>query len=158
MRHFLFICSFFLISVATQAQANDLPDPKPYFSAIIVSDLDSSMDWYAKNFGLEVVNKVEMADRGFSQANMKRGGTWIELIQLGSALSQKELLSNQPPKTKIEGYFKFGFTVASFDQWVEFLTKSEVDLYGSVVEDPNSGKRMIIALDPDGNRIQLFEE
>lgn len=158
MRHSLLVISLVLFQLTTQAQVTDLPDPKPYFSAIIVSDLDSSIDWYAKNLGLEIVNKVEMADRGFKQANMKRGGIWIELIELDNARSQKELFADLPPKTKIEGYFKFGFTVASFDKWIQFLTASDAELYGSVLRDPNSEKRMIIVLDPDGNRIQIFEE
>jgi len=35
--------------------------------------------------------------------------------------------------------------------------ESKVDFNGGVVEDPVSGKKMVIILDPDGNRIQLFE-
>ncbi|MEP1094122.1 MAG: VOC family protein [Cyclobacteriaceae bacterium] len=158
MRFLFLTFSFLFLQFVVRSQSADLPDPKPYFSAIIVSDIDTSIEWYSENFGLEVVNKVENEVRGFKQANLKRGAMWIELIELDNASKQAELLKDLPPKTKIEGYFKFGFTVSEFDRWVNFLTDAEVDLYGSVVQDPNSGKRMIIVLDPDGNRIQLFEE
>lgn len=158
MRHLLLTISLLLTQFAVQSQATSLPAPKPYFSAIIVSDIDTSIDWYSENFGLEIVNKVENSEHGFKQANLKRGATWLELIELDNARSQAELVADLPPKTRIEGYFKFGFTVSEFDNWIKFLTEAEVDLYGSVVQDSNSGKRMIIVLDPDGNRIQLFEE
>jgi len=158
MRQLFLTLSFLFLQFAVQSQATNLPAPKPYFSAIIVSDIDTSIEWYSKSFGLEVVNIEENAERGFKQANLKRGAAWIELLELDNASTQAELLKGLPPKTKIEGYFKFGFTVSEFDDWIKFLTEANVDLYGSVVQDSNSGKRMIIVLDPDGNRIQLFEE
>ncbi|MEP5612736.1 MAG: VOC family protein [Cyclobacteriaceae bacterium] len=158
MRTLLISFSILILHVSGHSQASSLPAPKPYFSAIIVSDIAISIEWYTKNFGLEIVNQVENSERGFKQANLKRGSTWLELLELNNARSQSDLLANLPAKTKVEGYFKFGFTVSEFDEWIKFLTAVEVNLYGSVVEDPNSGKRMIIVLDPDGNRIQLFEE
>ncbi len=151
----LILCPLVFTSLA---QSKELSDPQPYFSAIIVADMDTSLDWYTKNFGFEVLSNVDMSDRGFRQANLTRGSALIELIELSSALPQKELLANQPARSRIQGFFKFGFTVADLDSWIDFLEKGEVDFNGSVVEDPNTGKRMIIVLDPDGNRIQLFEE
>lgn len=143
--------------ICAHGQSTSLPDPKPYFSAIIVSDVENSIEWYSKNLGFEVLNRVDMSDRGFKQANLKRGSALVELIELNTAISQAELLQNRPQRSRIQGFFKFGFTVSELDSWVEFLTESGVQFNGSVVEDPNSGQRMVIVLDPDGNRIQLFE-
>lgn len=158
MKKPLLIITFSTIAFLGFTQPDKLSDPEPYFSAIIVENIDTSIDWYGKILGYEIINKVDMSDRGFRQANLKRGDSLLELIELSTALSPAELLSDKPARTRIKGFFKFGFTVSAFDDWMKFLTVSDVNFNGSVVEDPNSGKRMIIMLDPDGNRIQLFEE
>ncbi|NQZ11736.1 MAG: VOC family protein, partial [Algicola sp.] len=113
--------------------------------------------WYHKKLGFELVNRVDMPKRGFSQANLKRQGAFIELIETNKTLNPVELLAGTPKKTKIGGFFKLGFQVADFDLWLKWLTKAQVKLYGTVVKDPVSGKRTVLILDPDGNRIQLFE-
>lgn len=140
------------------SQSDSLPDPEAYFSAIIVNDIESSITWYSNNLGLKLLNKVDSEERGFKQANLKRGNVLIELIELKSSLSQKTLLESHPKKTKIEGFFKFGFRVSEFDKWVAALKKSKVEFYGDVVTDDLSGRRMLIINDPDGNRIQIFEK
>ncbi len=158
MKKVILITTFSLLVFVGIAQTSSLPDPKPYFTAIIVENIDASIDWYGKTLGYEVINQNDMSDRGFRQANLQRGNALLELIELSSAASPAELLKDQPPRTRIQGLFKIGFTVSSFDEWIKFLTDEEVEFNGSVVNDPNSGKQMIIILDPDGNRIQLFEE
>ena len=147
-----------LISFISYSQNESLPKPEAYFSAIIVNDIDTSIIWYSNNFGFKVLNKIASKERGFKQANLKCGNILIELIELKSSLSPKNLLKNHPKKTKIDGFFKFGFLVSEFDNWVKFLKQSKVEFYGTVVIDDQSGKKMVLVKDPDGNRIQLFEK
>ncbi len=155
MKHTVPILILILLSL-TQAKAQDksLPDLTPYFSAFIVSSIDSSIFWYQDILGFELINKTENAERGFYQANLMRGKTLIELIQLNGTLSQNEA----SPNARIEGIFKVGFKVKDFDSWVKYLEEKQVTFRGSVVNDPISGKEMVIILDPDGNRIQFFEQ
>jgi hypothetical protein len=77
---------------------------------------------------------------------------------LNNSLSVTEILKNHPKKTKIDGFFKFGFLVSEFEKWVTHLEQCKVEFYGTVVADPISKKRMVLIKDPDGNRIQLFEK
>ena len=150
-----------LLAISTSfsyGQITSLPKPEAYFSAIIVSDIEASITWYSKSFGFTVINKVASEERGFKQANLQCGKILIELIELTSSVSPKNLLKNHPKKTKIDGFFKFGFLVSEFEKWVTHLKQLEVEFYGSVVTDPNSKKRMLLVKDPDGNRIQLFEK
>ncbi|MBO6524105.1 MAG: VOC family protein [Balneolaceae bacterium] len=50
-----------------------------------------------------------------------------------------------------------GFKIQNFDSWVKYLREKQVSFRGDVVNDPISGKKMVVVLDPDGNRIQFFE-
>lgn len=149
-RSFLLIL-FLLSGLNVKAQEQSLPDPQPYFMAFIVSDIDSSIAWYQEVFGLVQQNYVSNEERGFKQANLSRADMLVELIELNRAVSQD-------PSQRYEGIFKVGLLVSEFDRWVEFLRKKEVQLFGDVMTDPITNRRMIILFDPDGNRIQLFEK
>lgn len=152
------IILFFLFPLVGNAQSEALPDPEPYFSAIIVDNIDTSIEWYTTILGFEVLNKVELTERGIAQANLKRGTIAMELIELDSAISRDELVTMNPDFKRIQGIFKIGFSVESFNDWVTFLETSNVTFNGSVVVDEQSGKKMVIIKDPDGNSIQLFEK
>lgn len=146
---------FFTLLLSAQTKSES---PQPYFSAIIVSDINASMSWYESHFGFEKVNLIENEARGFKMGNMKNDGAWIEFIELASTLMPNDIIKDKPRGTRIGGYFKFGFTVQDLDAWVAKLKKANVTFRGDVVTDPLSKMRMIIVLDPDGNRVQLFEK
>jgi len=147
-----------LFPFSSYAQSKPTQDLEAYFSAIIVSDLDSSITWYSSSLGFEVVNKVESTERGFKQSNLKSGNTLLELIELDRAVSLKDTVSNYSDKMRIIGFFKIGFLVTDFDKWIDRLTNNSVDFSGNVVTDSITGKRMVIITDPDNNRIQIFEK
>jgi len=152
----LLIVTFF--SFTSQAQNDTLPDMESYFTALIVQNIDSSIYWYKDVLGFEVLNKLESEERGFKQANLSRGNTLIELIEIQAAVSPEEVIPYYSPKTRIIGFFKTGFLVSDFDRWMAHLTRLKVHFHGEVVADNISGKKMIIVKDPDGNRIQIFEK
>ncbi len=147
-----------LISFKGFSQDKPLPSPEAYFSAIIVSDIESSIDWYSNVFGFKVLSNVESEERGFKQANLKCDNILVELLELKSALTPENVLENYPKGSKINGFFKFGFIVSEFDAWVEHLKELNVEFHGNVVIDPLVNKKMLIVKDPDGNRIQIFEK
>lgn len=142
----------------SQNDSNLLSDPEAYFSALIVSDIDNSISWYAKNLGFKILNKNEIQEMEFKQANLKRGNIMIELIELNSAVSPKNVIPNHNNKTRIVGFFKIGFFVSGFEKWTNHLIQRKVNFHGKVVIDNISGKKMMIIKDPDGNRIQIFEK
>lgn len=150
------LCLFLTSSL--WAQEVERPNLQPYFVAIIVSDLDSSLNWYQKKLGFTIENELRLPERGLGQANLTNGQMKLELIELATALAPSESIPDYGPKTKLQGLFKFGFTTPDFDEWMEYLQQQEVSFQGDVVQDPVRRVRMIIVLDPDGNRIQLFEE
>lgn len=158
MKRILLIICLALLSLNGLSQEDSLPELNPYFSAIIVSDIDTSINWYVKHFGFKLINRSDANNKDFQQANLERHNSLLELIEIKTSVKTDELLKDYPKRTLIEGYFKFGFVVSDFDSWLEHLNQSEVELHGSVVTNSLNGKRMLIVKDPDGNRIQLFEK
>jgi catechol 2,3-dioxygenase-like lactoylglutathione lyase family enzyme len=150
-----FLASFFVVACTTQPE---IPDLTPNFSAVIVNDMDISILWYQEKLGFEVVDKVDNEERGFRQANLSRDMNRLELIQLDTAIKASELLDQHGPRARLTGFLKIGYSVSDFDTWTAHLNENQADINGRIVSDPDSGKRMAVYLDPDGNRIQIFEK
>ncbi len=149
----------FTVSLLLAAQLSYTQSPaQPYFSAIIVSNLDSAMAWYTQVFKLDTLSQLDLPERGIRIANLQGERMLLELIEFEQLLTPTGVLSEAPKGTRLSGWFKYGFAVPDFDEWMEHLKAQEVTFYGEVVTDPNLDKRMIIVLDPEGNRLQFFEE
>ena len=162
MNHFI-SCSLviylsFFISPLLYVQQDLLPDLDANFAALIVRDLDTSLQWYQQLFGYVLIDQIDRPQIGLRQANLKIGGNHLELIQLASAVDPITLLAKESSSSRFVGFFKFGYKVGEFDHWLEKLQSLGHQTDDQVVADPLSGKRMIVFRDPDGNRIQLFEE
>jgi hypothetical protein len=57
----------------------------------------------------------------------------------------------------VQGIFKFGLPVASFDSIVEVLRERSVVFVGSVFEDRTFAVRSLVIEDNSGIGVQLFE-
>lgn len=88
MRYFCLTFIFLIPIEDLFCQKTFLSDPQPYFSAFIVSNIDSSASWYQDILGFELITITENKERGFYQSNLRRGESLIELIQLSGTLSQ----------------------------------------------------------------------
>ena len=126
----------------------------PFFSALIVSDIDAAIHWYTDVFSLKLHNKTENRERGFKQANMGNDDMLIELVELKSSRSRKEV---EQQGSRVAGYYKLGFAVSDFDAWHQKLKVKGVEFFGRTVTDVVSGKRTFLVKDVDGNTIQFFE-
>jgi len=158
MKKLKFIVILIWIPFLSYSQNESQPDIEAYFSAMIVNDIETSINWYSNVMGFIVLDKTESQERGFIQSNLKRENILIELIELEFAVTAKDVVPNYNEKTRIVGFFKTGFLVSDFDKWINHLTNQKVNFHGNVIADNISGKRMIIIKDPDGNRIQIFEK
>jgi catechol 2,3-dioxygenase-like lactoylglutathione lyase family enzyme len=152
MRNLLII---FLLATGTISRSQEF---KPYFSAIVVKNIDSSLAWYKKVLGVELRNRTDAPERGFIQANLHNKEMLIELIQVVGSLSKEKILNDQPPKTGIQGYMKFGFVVKDIDGLFNRLKAENIKFTGRMVTDPVNNKKTFLVNDPDDNLIQFFEQ
>ncbi|MDH3648398.1 MAG: hypothetical protein OEQ53_01890, partial [Saprospiraceae bacterium] len=59
---------------------------EPFFSAIIVTEMDSALLWYKETLGFSVVNQQRREEFGLKQANLKHGQATLELIEINEAI------------------------------------------------------------------------
>lgn len=122
--YFLF---YFLIGLLKtgQGQSINISEPQPFFMAINVSNIDTTIHWYQQNLGMILKNKLDVPERGFKQANLERSHLQIELVELSSSLSGKELLQKKNSGKSIQGFIKFDFKVKDIDNWYSYLNKKK---------------------------------
>lgn len=132
-----------------------------------VSNLTESIKFYRDVIGLEMVSLAER-DEDFSSsvtgiagaklniAYMKAPNCSIELIEYtGAAGVRLNTVTNNIGSTHV------CFNVKCFDTWVEHLKKHDVRFRGnlcSVPAGPNKGKKVVYAIDNDGNNLEFIEE
>jgi len=142
-----------LISIAniTYSQGGEKPgstsnsfSPDHYFSAVIVKNIDSSVSWYQSVLGLKARFLI-----------LESPQIVIEIIENSDWLDPKKLLEGKPEGTRIYGYFKIGFKIASMDNFLEHLKKLNITVPRIYKDD--SGKRNFLVDDPDKNLVQFFE-
>ena len=125
---------------------------------MVVSNIDSSIAWYKKVFGLQLRNRTDAPERGFIQANLHNKEMLIELIQVDSSLSLSRILEKHPQKTRVRGFMKFGFVVKDIEDLYRKLKDQNIKFTGRMVTDPVNNKRTFLVNDPDDNLIQFFEQ
>ena len=133
-------------------------DMKPYFSAVVVNNIDSSIAWYTKVLGLKLRDRTDAPERGFRQANLLKDDMLIELIEVDSSLAEKEILEKYPPRTRMRGFMKIGFSVQDIDGLFSLLKQQNIKFTGRMVTDPVNNKKTFLINDPDDNLIQFFEK
>ena len=125
-----------------------------YFSALIVRNIDSSVNWYQSVLGLKT-RFLPGTPQGIKVAIMESPQIVLEVIENNAWLDPKEFLKGKPEGTRLQGYFKIGFKVIAMDSFIEHLNKLNISIPRIYKDD--SGKRNFLVEDPDKNLVQFFE-
>jgi len=139
-----------------QPLAQESALPVPYFSAVIVSNVDSSKHWYTALFDLKVKNEMHDSKSGYDIVILQNENLLLELLQLKESLSRKELLKTSPANTPLQGHFKFGFKVNAMNTFLKKLESLNI-VVPQIWTDLDTKKRNFLISDPDGNLLQFFE-
>ena len=130
---------------------------RPYFSAIVVKNAETSSTWYQSLLGLERINVNENLQRGSKIIVLSSEDLLLEIIEVKAQVKREDVLLGKPENTLIQGFTKIGFKVSDMDAYIQKLIELKVNFFGDVYTDPVSGKRSLLIQDPDTNLIQLFE-
>jgi len=128
----------------------------PFFSAIIVKNVDTSTAWYQAVFDMKIKNRINDTERGFRVVIMEHSSFLLELIENKSWPDQKQLLFGKPDGTRIQGFFKIGFSVTDLDSCLKHLAFLKI-IPDRIYTDSETKKRNFLIEDPDKNLIQFFE-
>src|SRR5688572_28113004 len=110
MKHVIIIALFVGVTHITMAQQSSPPFAyQPSFSAIVVSNVDASAEWYKKVFGLTTGKQLNEVNLGIKIVVLESPNFSVELLEFQGSLIRKDLLHGKPEHTEIQGYLKMGF-------------------------------------------------
>jgi len=80
----------------------------PYWLALTVADAEASADWYRDHLGFEVIDRMDLPERGVHIRFLKRDGFHLEIVQRGDSFAVADKVPQDFKKSQVRGYFKFG--------------------------------------------------
>jgi|SRR6187397_488223 len=154
MKNKIILLVFIAVANAAHSQQSASFQVDSYFSALIVKNIDSSVNWYQSVLGLKT-RFLPGTPQGIRVAIMESPQIVLEIIENNAWLDPKEFLKGKPEGTRLQGYFKIGFKVIAMDSFIEHLNKLNIPI-PRIYKD-ESGKRNFLVEDPDKNLVQFFE-
>ena len=113
---------------------------------IIVADVEASVDFYTRHFGFELLNSFP------AFADVQRGH--LRLLLSGPMSSAAQPMSDGE-RPEPGGWNRIHFIVDDLEAEIARLKSAGVEFRNAVVSGP--GGAQVLALDPSGNLIELFQ-
>ncbi|MBS1531562.1 MAG: hypothetical protein JSU01_14745 [Bacteroidetes bacterium] len=86
---FLLLCMSCCFTAMAQTNSSGPFDYRPYFSAVIVSNIDTSAKWYEALLGLTVKNTINDPGNGYKVVTLESRVFLMELLQLDGSIAKK---------------------------------------------------------------------
>ncbi len=116
--------------------------------AIICSDKESALDFYANKLGFPIIRETFRSDRDDWKIDLQMGNSEIELF----------IMKNHPKRPSPEAYGlrHIAFRVASVDDMVAELARKGIECE-PIRFDSITGEKATFFKDPDGLPIEIHE-
>jgi len=153
---------FLLMITAACAVRPQIPEasarsqPAVQFWAVSVADAALIADWYEKHFGFRTVEQTTLSG-GARTRVLQSDFAILELVEVPEAKALSEIAPQMGRRFLVHGVFKVGIFVTDLESTVQRLRESGVTFRGGIINDTNLKVRTILAIDPEGNTVQLFE-
>lgn len=152
------MCALLLFGTLACASAPHASQQQPsvaHFWAVSVADIEKVGDWYEEHLHFRTV-KVASLPNGSQTRVLQNGPEVVELVKVSAAKPLKELVPTMERRLLLHGVFKVGISVTDLDDVVRRMRGAGVTFRGEIVTDTDLRTRTILAVDPEGNIVQLF--
>jgi catechol 2,3-dioxygenase-like lactoylglutathione lyase family enzyme len=136
---------------------NVAPQFQPYFSAVVVKNLNESQKWYQSVLNLKIKTDMNDPSHSYHIVILESSNYMVEILELKGSMDRDEALKGKPKGTEVQGHFKIGFKIANVNDWVRHLKSLGIDV-PQIWTDQAIGKKNFLVKDPDGNLVQFFEQ
>lgn len=122
---------------------------KIHHVALIVRDIERSLDFYQNQLGFKLINKIFRTERESWKVDIRLGEIQLELFTFPGAPSR-------PSYPEALGLRHLAFSVENIDEYYEELSKKGVKLEEKRV-DHLTGKKFFFFSDPDDQPLEVYE-
>ena len=131
--------------VAAQESTAWIPEVRaPFYFAVLVTDVDRSVEWYSARLGLQLVYDTRAEDGRWRIANLENEQIFVEIIRDDRARAVEDAL----------GIAKVGFQVPDVDAVADRIERDTGER-PRVLDFARHNVRILQVNDPDGNILQL---
>jgi catechol 2,3-dioxygenase-like lactoylglutathione lyase family enzyme len=123
-----------------------MPDDPTVNVRILVDDVETSVDFYTRHFGFTTLNSFP------AFADVQRGNLRLLLSGPQSSAARPMADGEQP---RPGGWNRIHFVVENLDDEIARLVDAGVTFRNDVITGP--GGAQVLAVDPSGNLIELFQ-
>ena len=124
-----------------------MPDNDIVSVRYLVDDVAASVDFYTTHFGFKVLTAFPPAFADVARGNLRL------LLSGPQSSAGRPMADGERPGAG--GWNRIHLIVDNLDAEIERLTAEDVAFRNEVVSGP--GGRQVLALDPSGNLVELFE-
>jgi glyoxylase I family protein len=125
--------------------------------ALSVSDLDKSVAFYSRNFGLKPGRRFRIRHSGLKICILKKADVALELFHFKDYLPLPEYRKYLTTDLKTLGTKHPAFSVSNIERAYNKLKKSKVKFATDICSFEN-GLRYFFIKDPDGILVEVMEE
>ncbi|MBX2873885.1 MAG: VOC family protein [Saprospiraceae bacterium] len=156
--------SLWCLSSCQEANTIHKPDSfQPQLMAIVVEDMEQSLDWYTKVLSCKIEKPIEsFPDYGLRIAFLQLGEFHLEIIESSYSVHRSEISPDD--NTALGGWFKVGFQVSdiqsTYDQLQQMDSLNFLSGIGNLPENElpiDWPTQYFLLTDPDGNFVQFFD-
>lgn len=122
---------------------------KVHHVALIVRDIERSLDFYQNKLGFKLIEKIFRTKRESWKADIRLGEIQLELFTFPEA-------SARPSYPEALGLRHLAFSVEKIDEYYEELRGKGVSLEEKRV-DQLTGKKFFFFSDPDDQPLEIYE-
>ena len=124
--------------------------------ALSVSNIDRSVAFYRKYFGLRCIKKYAHTDNGLVIALLKQGGICLELFGFKKHRLLPEYRKTLSNDLRVLGVKHFSLETKHIDDIYRKFKKAHID-FETDLHVFDNGKRYFFIKDPDGILIEIME-
>ncbi|GAB5519865.1 MAG: hypothetical protein RhofKO_21160 [Rhodothermales bacterium] len=135
-----------------------LPEPPavtPRLLAISVANLDTTVAWYRDVLGFAEVRQFTFPEDQMRLAFLARDGFELELIEIANTPSFNAPAPDNPATR--QGLVKLAFGTEDIEALYAHARSQGADIQSELKQSNRTGGRFFIALDPDGNWVQVYD-
>ncbi|GJF35105.1 hypothetical protein KNE206_78050 [Kitasatospora sp. NE20-6] len=124
-------------------------------TCLVVADIDRAIAWYGDTLGLELVNRLDMPERGERVAFLGHGALRLELAErTGSATLRR---ADPPEHGFVQGPSHLAWYVDDLDAVLAALEPLGVPVTIGPVDVTPLGIRVAFVRDPEGHLIEFVQ-
>ncbi len=125
---------------------------------IVVSNFESSLEWYSKKLGFSLISQANIEDAGLKIGFMQSGDFKLELFESRESVQMCAEQQELSTSLKRQGYAHFAFATEDCDATWEWLQSLGVELHVPPTINLDLGAKYCFIKDPDGILIEFIED